>query len=261
MDVWHSRAAVPTRRVALGEDLLLFDPPPGPGGLLLAAIVAFYGADLPADDRTALVDLTAQLERNQPVAQPRLRFRLQQDRVGLTSTTHRLMSTPDGGATVVLDRFARREPQLLAALYRASQAPEQARRALFTLLRSALRWRNDTAPDQVNLTDLLAYLTGRGPLGTSATGKNYGSTTGRIFNSATGTSDSADQRDWALEVLGLDAYDGDTRSLQRQFRRQMRRTHPDHGGDTADAGSRIAALTAARRVLLDAVVSDAAHSA
>ena len=40
LNVWHSRPAVPTRRVALGEDQLGFDPSPGPGGLLIAAVFA-----------------------------------------------------------------------------------------------------------------------------------------------------------------------------------------------------------------------------
>ncbi|HCB34161.1 MAG TPA: hypothetical protein DEP69_03060 [Acidimicrobiaceae bacterium] len=231
MDVWHSRAAVPTRRVALGADTLPLDPPPGFGGLLLAAVVAFYGANLPDADRAALADLAGRLERGERVAQPWLRYRRQYDRVGLTTTTHRLMRTPSGDIVVLLDRFARREPQLLAALYRAGRVPEPARRSLFTLLGSAMRWRSGDAPDEVDLADLLAYLTGQAPR-------------------AATFEVPVDPRGWALDVLGLDDYDGDARSLQRRFRRELRRAHPDHGGASSDAGSRIAALTAARRILL-----------
>ncbi len=233
MDVWHSRSAVPTRRVALGEDRLRFDPPPGPGGLLLAAMVAFYGANLADEARLALNELSRQLERGDRVTQPRLRYRLQQDRVGLTNTKHRLVVAPSGDICVDLDRNARSEPQLLAAMYRASRVPEPARSSLFILLRSAMRWRTDAEPDQVDLADMMAYLTGRETRELS-------------------DRDSSDMvaKSWALHVMGMDTYDGNTRSLQRQFRRQMREAHPDHGGEVSDAGDRIAALTAARKILL-----------
>ncbi len=233
MDVWHSRSAVPTRRVALGEDRLRFDPSPGPGGLLLAAMVAFYGANLTDEARQTLSELAKKLERGDRVAQPRLRYRLQQDRVGLTNTKHRLVATPGGDISVELDRNTRCEPQLLAAMYRASHVPEPAKSSLFILLRSAMRWRTDVEPDQVNLADMMAYLIGR----------ETRDVTGR---------DPSDMvaKSWALHVMGMDTYDGNARSLQRQFRRQMRQAHPDHGGEISDAGNRIAALTAARKILL-----------
>ncbi len=245
MDVWHSRAAVPTRRVALGNDLLNFDPPPGHGGLLLAAIVAFYASTLKPDSRKALGTLARQLERGDRVAQPHLRYRLQQDRVGLSSTKHRLIRTPTGEIVVDLDRNARREPQLLAAMYRASQVPEPARTGLFILLRSAMRWRSADKPDQVDLADMMAYLTG------GEHGEQPWLRAGFMPGFDLDDGQSIGARWWALQVMEMGAYDGNTKALQRQFRRQMRQAHPDHGGESTDAGSRIAALTAARRILLN----------
>ena len=338
MDVWHSRTAVPTRRVALGEDRLRFEPSPGAGGLLLAAIVAFYASGLTDNSRTALAQLAKQLERGESVAQPRLRYRLQKDRVGLTSTKHRLVGTASGDICVELDRYARGEPQLLAAMYRASAVPEPAKSGLFALLRAAMRWRSDEEPDQIDLADMMAYLTGREPLSTSAAaaggwsfgdgwdgwdgwtdefdggydqheryarngrngqgghnaqgqhnrqggrngqgernaqgrhngqhehngaGNGAGSGTGGAGNGAgngaggasgasngNGFRNDMTARFWALHVMGMDSYDGNPKALQRQFRRQLRQAHPDHGGEASDAGDRIAALTAARKILL-----------
>jgi hypothetical protein len=40
--------------------------------------------------------------------------------------------------------------------------------------------------------------------------------------------------------------------VQRQFREMLRAAHPDHGGAHEDAAERIADLTEARRILLEA---------
>ena len=45
LEVWHSRAVTPTRRVALGHLVLPTDPAPGFGGLLLGAVVAAHLGD------------------------------------------------------------------------------------------------------------------------------------------------------------------------------------------------------------------------
>ena len=57
LNVWHSRPAVPTRRVALGDDRLAFDPSPGSGGLLLAAVVATHAQQLDDDGNVELTEL------------------------------------------------------------------------------------------------------------------------------------------------------------------------------------------------------------
>jgi hypothetical protein len=63
---------------------------------------------------------------------------------------------------------------------------------------------------------------------------------------------------WAIGVLGLAAagVDGvhvpEKADVQRQFRVMLRAAHPDHGGVTEDAAERIADLTEARRILLEA---------
>ena len=54
LEIRHSRAAVPTRRVALGQRWLPAEPPPGPGGILLGGLVA---AHVDAIDDDLLVEL------------------------------------------------------------------------------------------------------------------------------------------------------------------------------------------------------------
>ena len=49
LEVWHTRPAVPTRRIALGHMVLPVDPAPGFGGLLLGSIVAAHLAGVDDD--------------------------------------------------------------------------------------------------------------------------------------------------------------------------------------------------------------------
>lgn len=154
LNVWHSRPAVPTRRVALGDDNLNFEPTPGPGGLLLAAVVASYSQQLDDDGNADLNELLNRLEIGARIPQPRLRHRLQQDRIGLTRSTHRLVSLDNGNISLELAPSDRPEPHVLAALYRAGHEPSPTRRSLLTLLRSARRWQGQDS------RDLLRYLTG-----------------------------------------------------------------------------------------------------
>ena len=55
----HSRPIAPTRRLAITECLLSFDPPPGPGGVLLAGVAARYGDAVPGDAREDLGQVVA----------------------------------------------------------------------------------------------------------------------------------------------------------------------------------------------------------
>ena len=49
LEIRHSRAVAPTRRVALGERWLPTDPAPGYGGILLGGIVATHLGDVDAE--------------------------------------------------------------------------------------------------------------------------------------------------------------------------------------------------------------------
>src|ERR671912_41559 len=89
LEVFHSRPIAPTRRVALGDSDLPVSPAPGFGGILLGGVVAAFMPALDPDLFDDLDRLTLQLEAGMRIPQPRLRFRMQVDRIGLQRSVHR----------------------------------------------------------------------------------------------------------------------------------------------------------------------------
>lgn len=224
-EVWHSRPVAPTRRVALGRDELPVDPSPGFGGLLLSGVVAAHAGALDLDDLAELDVLMNEVEAGYRIAQPRLRHRLQVDRIGLQTATHRLVG--DGESLAFgFHEGAPPAPQVLAAVYRAGRFEAAERRSVFRLMRSAVRW---SGHDEA---DLLAYLSGRDRA------------------SAFAASIRMDPVAWAMETLGFDRGLPTRREVQRRFRELVRRVHPDVGGERTDAAARIGALAEARDILL-----------
>jgi hypothetical protein len=226
LEVFHSRAYSPTRRIALGHRLLPADPPPGFGPLLLGGIIAVGADDLDADDFDALLVLMAQLEHGQRIVQPRIRHRFQTDQHGLGRTVGRLIG---GGETLEFDFEGHGSPlqMTLAATYAAGHLPQAVRPRAFDVLRKGLRWRGEIGPS------LITHLSGR-----------HGS-------AAWSVAAYLDPTQWALDLLGLPT-DGSAprKEIQRRFRRLLRDAHPDHGADSAVAAERIAELTEARRILI-----------
>ena len=92
LEIRHSRAAVPTRRVALGERWLPAEPPPGPGGILLGGLVAAHVDAIDDDLLVELLGLIDDLESDRRIPQPRLRHRFQTDVVGLDRSRHKLVA-------------------------------------------------------------------------------------------------------------------------------------------------------------------------
>lgn len=229
LEVFHSRPVAPTRRVALGERRLPVDPPPGFGGILLGGVVA---AHLPGIDLDLLNDLhrlTLQLEHGQRIAQPRLRHRLQTDRIGLTCSALRLRGD---GSSLRFDFEDRAAPEqyVLAAVYAAGELDHAVRPAVMDTVRRGLQWRGPVGPD---LVDHLVEAE---------------------VSSAWLAEGFQDPVGWALQVLRLEGEAGspDRTRVQRRFRRLLRDAHPDHGAGSDGAAERIADLTAARRILLAA---------
>lgn len=223
LEVRHSRPIAPTRRVALGELFLPTEPAPGFGGILLASVVGAFIGELDDEWRGGLDRLMDDLERGRRIAQPRLRYRYQQDTVGLDRSRHRLVG--DGEAlSVEIDRHSAALPQILGAVYAGGKLSLRCRPAVFRLLRRATRWQG-RADDR-----LLGYLSGDAPW-------------------APGMEDEG----WALAVLGFAPGQEPSRTaVQRRFRQLVRDAHPDHGGSADRAGRRILDLTAAKRILLAA---------
>jgi hypothetical protein len=229
LEEFHSRPIAPTRRVALGRVHLPVEPAPGFGGLLLGGIVAAHIDGLDPELFDDLHRLTLQLQDGERVPQPRLRYRFQADRIGLTRSVHRLVSEGEELA-FELDSKGTPAQHILAAVYAAGQLPTAARGRVMDTIRKAMRWAGPL--DQLFIVHL------------------SGLDRGRDWSTAA----FRDPVRWALGVLGLSDDDLGPRphrlDVQRQFRERLRSAHPDHGGDSDDAAQRIADLTEARRILL-----------
>lgn len=233
LEVYHSRPIAPTRRVAIGAVNLPVDDPPGFGGLLLAGIIGRYSAELDDDLLVELHDLTLEVERGARIPQPRLRHRLQADRVGLLLSRHQLMRDDSGLRFVFDDRHHAPAQFVLAAVYAARYVNYERRLGVMPVLRKAIGW-TGAADDQARL---VAHLTGDNP----------------AF--ALSMSSHNDPVSWALEILELDSEDASDRAgVQKQFRRLLRTAHPDTATSEAEdkAAQRIAELSEARRILLTA---------
>jgi hypothetical protein len=225
LEIRHSRAIAPTRRVALGELWLPTEPAPGFGGILLAGIVGGNVNRLEDDERDELDALVDDLERGARIAQPRLRHRFQTDVVGLDRSHHRLVGVGETMA-LELDDHGAVLPQILGAAYAASKLSYRVRSSVFKLVRRATRWHAD------NDERLIGYLTGD-----EASYRPW-----RI---------AGHDESWALKVLGFKPDADPTRSaVLAMFRQLVFHAHPDHGGASERAGQRITELTQAKRILL-----------
>lgn len=225
LEVRHSRAFSPTRRIALGRLWLPTEPPPGAGGLLLAGVVAAKVCALDDDLIDELDGLIDKLDRGARIPQPRLRYRFQTDVVGLDKSRHKLEAVGETFALDIDDHGAPL-PQLLGAVYAASQLSYAVRPQVFRLLRRATRWSGGVD------NRLIEFLCGD----EASSFRRRG-----IPN---------DER-WALQLLGFGPDTEPPRGdVQRRFRELVRDAHPDHGAEVEGAGQRILELTEAKRILL-----------
>jgi hypothetical protein len=232
LEIYHSRPIAPTRRVSLGKMNLPTDPPPGFGGILLGGIIAANIGEVDPDLVPDLLHLVTELEEGRRIPQPRLRYRFQEDKIGLQPSRHRLIGDGEELVFDLQDDKGLPTQQVLGAVYAAGRIDRAVRHAVMQTVRRAVTWEGGADGD------LIATLSGVGrgrPL------------TAFAFENPTS---------WALGVLGLAAGSkGPGRrvpraDVQRQFREQLMAAHPDHGGDAGEAAQRISELTEARRILL-----------
>lgn len=232
IEIRHSRAIAPTRRVALGPFWLPTEPAPGYGGILLGGIVAAHWADVDPELRDEFLGLLNDLEAARRIAQPRLRHRFQVDVVGLDRSRHKLVGPADedrfGDIRFELQGDGRPVPQILGAAYAAGRLHPDAQPRVFAAMRKATMWEDGASP---RLAAFLTDLTSVPP------------TWWRRF--------STDER-WALEVLGFgpDEEQPGKEEVMQRFRTLLRESHPDHGAEHEGAGQRILELTEARRILM-----------
>ena len=226
LEVFHSRPIAPTRRVALGHRELPVSPAPGFGGILLGGVVAAFMPGLDPDLFDDLDRLTHQLEAGMRIPQPRLRHRLQQDRIGLQRSVHRLHGQGEELSFEIEDKGSPAQ-HVLAAVYAAGELEIGPRALVMETLRKAMRW-SGSVDDA-----LVAHLSGLA---------RHHDWSRDAYQDPVG---------WALGVLALGRGERPPRKvIQRQFRDLVRRAHPDHGGDRDGAAARLAELAEARRILL-----------
>ena len=223
LEIYHSRPAQPTRRVALGHMVLPVDPAPGFGGLLLGAIVAAHLGGVDDDHVPDIHRLIGEVEVGDRIVQPRLRHRYQVDRHGLSHSTHRLVGAGDD-ISFDFQSNGTDLAQVLGAIYAVERLAPEHRRRITPVLQKAARWRGPIGPT------LIAYLAGSQTVALEAL---------------------ADPVSWALGILGFDAEQRrpSKRDVTNAFRRRMRDVHPDHGGSDAEAAQAMSDLAEARRIL------------
>jgi len=228
LEVFHTRPAVPTRRVSLGHLVLPVSPPPGFGGLLLGAVVANHISGVDADLHRDVARLIGEVEDGRRVVQPRLRHRFQVDRHGLSHSRHQ-MTGQDLDIEFDFGTTGSDLAQVLGAVYALERLEQSSRRIVAPVLTKALRWRGPIGPA------LVAYLAG---------------------SQSQALASLADPRGWALAILGfpIDAADPSRRSVLKHYRLRMRDVHPDHGGEAQNASKAILDLNEARRILSGAPV-------
>lgn len=225
LQIWHTRPATPTRRLALGHLVLPTDPAPGVGGVLLAAVIAAYLPDVDLDMRADVARLIDQVARGEHVVQPRLQHRYQVDRHGLAVSVHQ-MTGDAAGVSFDLHSMGRPLAQVLGAVYALERLEVETRRVIAPILHRAMRW--------------------RGPIGPSFVADITGVARADLVG-------LADPRAWALDVLGfpMGTVRASRREVMSRFRQRLREAHPDHGGDDDDAAAAIDRLGEARRILLE----------
>ncbi len=227
LEVFHTRPAVPTRRVALGHLVLPVDPAPGFGGLLLGAVVANHISGVASELVGDVTRLISQIERGDRVVQPRLRHRYQVDRHGLSHSRHRMIGEDDD-IEFDFGTMGSDLAQVLGAVYAVERLDPVSRRIVAPVLHKATRWRGPIGPA------LVAHLAGARTPELAAL---------------------ADPKAWALDVLGFppDTARVSRREVTKQYRVRMRDVHPDHGGAAHHASKAILDLNEARRILTDRV--------
>lgn len=223
LEVFHTRPAVPTRRVALGHLVLPVDPAPGFGGLLLGAVVANHIAGVAAELTGDVARLISEVERGDRIVQPRLRHRFQVDRHGMAHSRHEMHGDGDD-IEFEFGTTGSDLAQVLGAVYAVERLDPASRHVIAPVLLKATRW--------------------RGPIGPALVGFLAGSRSAELAA-------LADPKAWALDVLGFppDTEHLSRREVSKQYRVRMRDVHPDHGGVASDASKAILDLNEARRIL------------
>ncbi|MCZ7631140.1 MAG: hypothetical protein M5U19_19780 [Microthrixaceae bacterium] len=144
-EAFFSRPVAPYRRIAVGR-LRLGEPggtaaATSAAAMLLGGVLGTFAGTLDDDDLVDLHRLIDDIEHDRRIPQPRMRHRLQTDRVGLKRSTSQLVGDPSGVLRLRLDwTNGTRAQHALAAVYSAAALEGDQRHKVAAAMRLGLGW-------------------------------------------------------------------------------------------------------------------------
>lgn len=143
LEVCHSRVVAPTRRVALGSR----DLPEDYGPVLLGCVAGWFSQGQDDEFFSDAAKLLAYVSTRTPIPQPHMRYRFQQDLVGLLASSHQIREEAEflngqaGGLKFVSDMKSSTPAQhVLGALYAAYRMEDEAHWQSCEMIEMALEW-------------------------------------------------------------------------------------------------------------------------
>lgn len=286
MEICHSRAVAPTRRVALGSQ----DLPDDYGPLLLGCVAGWFSQGQDDEFFSDAAKLLAYASTKTPIPQPHMRYRFQQDLVGLLVSSHLvcekvglLNGKKDGQGDVgrnsrvggknsnnsfeslkfISDTKSSAPAQhVLGALYATHRLQDEAHWKSCEMIELALEWAVERPPGSLKGTSTRLGITGmEAKVGTELERnellrllvKSTGSMNGSSKSGGRNLSQLTLAHRWAMKVLEFEEDEAAVLSeaiVQDRFRTLLRQAHPDSGGNPRQAPARISDLSEARRLLI-----------
>lgn len=143
LEVCHSRVVAPTRRVALGS----LDLPEDYGPVLLGCVAGWFSQGQDDEFFSDAAKLLAYVSTRTPIPQPHMRYRFQQDLIGLLASSHQIREEAEflngraGSLEFVSDMKSSTPAQhVLGALYAAYRMEDEAHWQSCEMIEMALEW-------------------------------------------------------------------------------------------------------------------------
>ena len=278
LEVCHSRVVAPTRRVALGS----LDLPEDYGPVLLGCVAGWFAQGQDDEFFSDAAKLLAYVSTKTSIPQPHMRYRFQQDLVGLLVSSHQIREEVESrngqghwrgnggnglaaGLEFVSDMKNSTPAQhVLGALYAAYRLEDEAHWQSCEMIEMALEWAVERPLESLKGTKTRLGITGVETTGGTEPERSEllgllvkgsgvleaGSRNG--FGSRRLSSLTLAHR-WAMKVLEFEETEAETLSeaiIQDRFRTLLREAHPDSGGNPKEAPTRISDLSEARHILI-----------
>ena len=281
LEVCHSRVVAPTRRVALGS----LDLPEDYGPVLLGCVAGWFSQGQDDEFFSDAAKLLAYVSTRTPIPQPHMRYRFQQDLVGLLASSHQIREEVEpmngqrawrgnsgngnggngllGSLKFVSDMKSSTPAQhVLGALYAAYRLEDEAHWQSCEMIETALEWavERPLGPGTNTRLGITGVETTGGTeperselLGLLVKSSGVFEAVGRNGFGGRRLSRLTLAHRWAMKVLEFEETEAATLSeaiIQDRFRTLLREAHPDSGGNPKEAPTRISDLSEARHILI-----------